>query len=52
MDTGRENVKNTRVTADVISRDNTEYSSHTIAEVVDVKHKNKCILVTRSSIGK
>ena len=30
-------VKNTEVIYDVITRDKTEYSSHAIAEVVDVK---------------
>ena len=35
VDTGRENVKKTGVTDDVITRDKTEYSSHTLAEVVD-----------------
>ena len=52
VDTGRENFKNTRVTDDVISRDKTEYSSHALAEVMDGKHKNYWILVTRSRIGK
>ena len=40
VDTGSENVNNTRVTHDFINRDNTEYYSHALAEVVDVKHKN------------
>ena len=40
MDTGRENFNNTRVTDDVISHENTEYSSHTLVEVVDGKHDN------------
>ena len=52
MDTGRDNFKNTRVTDDVISRNKTEYSSHTLAEAVGEKHKNDRILVTRSMIGK
>ena len=47
VDTGRENVNNTRVTDDVISRDKNEYPSHTIAEVVYGKHDNDWILVTR-----
>ena len=47
MDTGMENVNNIRVTDDVISHEKTEYSSHTLAEVVDGKHKNDWILVTR-----
>ena len=46
VDTGRENVKNTRVTDDVIIRDKNGYSSHTLVEVVDGKHKNYWILVT------
>ena len=33
-------VKNTRVTDDVIIHEKTEYSSHALAEVVDVKQKN------------
>ena len=44
--TGRENVNNTRATDDIISRDKTEYFSHTLAEVVDEKDKNYWILVT------
>ena len=52
VDTERDNFKNTRVTYDVISCDKTEYSSHALAEVVDGKHENYWILVTRSSIGK
>ena len=52
VDTGRENVKNSRVTDDVISLDKNEYSSHTLTEVVDGKHENDWILVTRSRIGK
>ena len=35
-----------RVTGDVIKRDNTEYSSHALAEVVDMENMNDCILVT------
>ena len=52
MDTGRENVKNTRVTDGVINRHKTEYSSHTLAEVADGDHRNNWVLVTRSRIGK
>ena len=52
MDTEKKNVKNTRVVDDVISRDKTEYSSHTLAEVVYGKHNNDWVLVTRSRIGK
>ena len=35
VDTGRENVKKTGVTDDFITRDKTEYYSHTIGEVVN-----------------
>ena len=52
VDTRRENVKNTRVTDDVITCDKTEYSSHALAEVVDGKHKNDWILITRSRTAK
>ena len=52
VDTGRENVKNTRVTDDTIIRDKTKYSSHSLEEVMDGKHKNDYILVTISRIGK
>ena len=45
-------VENTRVTDDVITHNKTEYSSHTLAEVVDGKHKNDWILITRSMTGK
>ena len=44
--------KNTRVTEDVITHNKTEYSSHALAEVVDGKHKNDWILITRSRTGK
>ena len=37
METGRKNVKITRVTDDIIRRENNEYSSHTLAKVVDGK---------------
>ena len=47
VDTERENFKNTRVTDDFIRHEMTEYSSHTLAEVVDGKHKNDFILVLR-----
>ena len=50
--TKRENVKNTRVTDDVINRDKTKYSSHALAEVVDGDHMIYWILVTRSRICK
>ena len=52
VDTGRENVKNNRVTVDVINHDKTEYSSHKLAGVVDGKHKNVWILITISRIDK
>ena len=45
-------VNNTRVTEDVITCNNTEYSSHKPKEVVDGKHKNDWILITRSRTGK
>ena len=45
-------VENTRVTDDVITHNKTEYSSHTLAEVMDGKHKNDWILITRSRTGK
>ena len=51
-DTGRENVKNTRVTNDVITYYKTKYSSYALAEAVNGKHKIEWILVTRSRIGK
>ena len=41
MDTGRENVKKTGVTDDVITRDKTEYSSHAHAEVVNGINTNE-----------
>ena len=50
--TGRENVKNTRVTNDVITYYKTKYSSYALAEAVNGKHKIEWILVTRSRIGK
>ena len=53
VDTVRENVKNTRVTDDVITRYTTEYSSHALAKVVDGEHKNDWILISsRSRTGK
>ena len=52
VDTGKENVKNTRVMDDVITHDNTEYSSHALAEVVDGKHNNNWIFITISRTGK
>ena len=52
VDTGRENVKRTGVTDDVITCDKTEYSSHAINEVIDGGNRNEWILITRSSTGK
>ena len=52
VDTGRENVKRTGVTDDVITCDKTEYSSHTITEAMDGGNRNEWILITRSSTGK
>ena len=52
MYTRRGNVNNIRVTDDVINCDKTEYFSHTIAEVMDGKHKNYWILIMKSSTGK
>ena len=50
--TGRENVKNARVTEDVITCDKTEYSIHSLAEVMDGKHKNDWILIMIYRTGK
>ena len=52
MYTGRENFKNTGLTDDVIARDKTEYSSHSLAEVVGGKDSNEWLLITRYSTGK
>ena len=52
VDDGRENVKNNRVMDDVIIRDKTEYSSHALAEVMDGKHNNDLIFITRFRTGK
>ena len=51
VDTGRENVKKTGVTDDLITYYKIEYSSHALAEVVDGKHKDNCILIMRSRTG-
>ena len=40
-------VKNTGVTDDVINRDNTEYSSHALVQVVNGKNRNEWVLITR-----
>ena len=45
VETGSKNVKLTRLTDDVIKSENTEYSSHAPAEVVDGENKNDWILV-------
>ena len=52
VDSGRKNVKNNRVTDEIITRVKTEYSSHALAEVVDGKKRNEWILITRSRTGK
>ena len=52
VDTGTEDVKNTRVTDDVITRDKTEYSSHAISEVTDGENSNYRVLITKSRTGK
>ena len=52
VETVRDNVKNTRVTDDVIKCTKTEYSSPALAEVVDGENRNYCTLVTISRIGK
>ena len=52
MDSRIDNIKNTRGTDDVITRDKTEYSSHTLAKVVDGEDRNEWLLITRSSTGK
>ena len=51
VDTGRENVKKTGVTDDIINRDKTEYSSHALSEVVDGTDRNEWVLGTRSRTG-
>ena len=45
------NVKNNGVLDGVMYCDSTEYSSHTLAGVVDGENRKECILVTRSRIG-
>ena len=44
-------VKNTRVADEVITRDKTEYYSHSLAEFMDGKNRNKWVLITRFSTG-
>ena len=41
VDTGRENVKKTGVTDNIITREKTECSSHALAEVVDDKYRSE-----------
>ena len=41
VDTGKENVNKIGVTDDVITHDKTEYSSHTLSEVVNGKNRNE-----------
>ena len=48
---GRKNVKNTRVTDDVINRDKTEYTSHALSEVLYREYENDWILVKIYRIG-
>ena len=52
MDTGRDNVKKTGVMDDVITRDNTEYSSHTLDEEIYGKSSNEWVLIKRSRNGR
>ena len=40
MDTGRENINKVGVADDVITRDKTEYSSHSLAEAVNGTNRN------------
>ena len=48
VDTGSENVKNTGVMDDVITRDKTENLSHALAEVMYGINRNDEVLGTRS----
>ena len=41
VDTGRGDVKKTGVTDDIITRDKTEYSIHSLAEFVDRTNRNE-----------
>ena len=52
VDTVRGNIKNNRVMDGSINCDKTKYSNHSLAEVVDGKHENDLILVTRYRIVK
>ena len=52
MDTVRDNVKNNRVTDEVITCTKTEYFSHALAEVVDGENKNEWIFFTRPRTDK
>ena len=51
-DTYNLSVNNTIVMDDVITREKNKYYSHTLAEVVDGKHKNYWILITISRTSK
>ena len=52
VETGRGNANNIRVTDDFIKCNKTEYSSHTLADVVDGGKRNDWIFVTKYRIGK
>ena len=39
--TGRDNYRKTGVTDDVITRNNSEYYSHTLAEIMNGKNRNE-----------
>ena len=41
VDTGRENIKKTGVTDDIITRDRTEYSIHALAVVMGGTNRNE-----------
>ena len=45
-------VKKTGVTDEIMKHENTEYSSHALAEVMGGENRNDCILVARYRIGK
>ena len=45
VDTGRENIKNTRVTDYVINYEKNEYYIHALAEVMNGYHKSNWILI-------
>ena len=52
VETRKENVKNIWFADEIMERDKTGYSIHTIAEVVGGENIKDWILVTRSRIGK